>query len=131
MGVKEQIYGYLSAHPELRASVGLYDPDRDLLQRIGDDIKETEIKVISGNWCPDCRIQVPRFFSVILALNHGDFGLEIIEVDRNKMDGNKMAEMMSVLAIPTIIFFRNGKELGRIIERPKCRMQDDILEILG
>ncbi|UCG70688.1 MAG: thioredoxin family protein [Thermoplasmata archaeon] len=131
MGVKEHINDFLSAHPKFRANVGTYDPNKDILKKIGDKIKGTKIKVFSANWCQDCRIQIPRLFSVIIALDHGAFELEIIEVDRSKMDENKMAEAMNVLAIPTFIFFRNGEELGRIIEGPKGRLEEDILEIIG
>jgi thiol-disulfide isomerase/thioredoxin len=130
MGAKEQIFDFFSANPKHQANVGLYVPDKDILGRISDRTAKLEIKIFSANWCPDCKIQVPSFFSVILGLDSDDFGLEIIEVNRNKMDEQGFVKTMKVFAIPTFIFFRNGEELGRIIERPKGKMEEDILRIL-
>jgi thiol-disulfide isomerase/thioredoxin len=130
MGVKEGVYQYLSAHPEFRANVGLCKPDHDILERIKAKIEEMNIKIFCADWCPDCRVQLPRFLSVILALEDVDIDLEIIEVDRDKVDGQGMAEKFDVLAIPTFIFMRDGEEIGRIIERPKESMETDILEII-
>ena len=35
---------------------------------------------------------------------------------------------MDVLAIPTIIVKREGKELGRIVEYPRTTLEDDLIE---
>lgn len=131
MGLKEEIFEFLSNNPELRANMGLYNPDREVLDKIKEKIEDIEIKLFTADWCPDCRIQLPRFFSVLLALGDEDFALEIIEVDRNKKDDSGLSEMMGVMAIPTFIFLKDGMELGRIIERPKGRMEEDIAEIIG
>jgi thiol-disulfide isomerase/thioredoxin len=131
MGANEEIFDFLSNNPELRANMGLYNPDREILGKIKENIEDVEIKLFTASWCPDCRIQLPRFFSVLLALEDEDFALEIITVDRSKRDDSGLAKLMCVMAIPTVIFLRNGKELGRIIERPKGRMEGDILEIVG
>ena len=130
MGAKEQVYDFLSSHPELKANVGIYNLDKEVVKSIKEHIEDVEIKVFTGNWCPDCRLQVPRFFSIILALDNEDFGLEIIEVSRNMGDENNMAEKLGVMAIPTFIFFRDGVELGRIIENPQGRLEEDIAGIL-
>jgi thiol-disulfide isomerase/thioredoxin len=131
MGFKEEIFDFLSTKPELRANMGLYNPDREVLEKIKENIEDMEIKLFTADWCPDCRIQLPRFFAVLLALEDEDFALEILEVDRSKQDESGLAEMMGVMAIPTFIFMKDGQELGRIIERPQGRMEEDIAEILG
>lgn len=131
MGAKEEIFEFLSDNPELRANMGLYNPDKEVLEKIKENIEDSEIKLFTANWCPDCRIQLPRFFSVLLALEDLDFGFEIIEVGRNKKDDSGLAEIMGVMAIPSFIFFKDGEELGRIIERPQGRMEEDILEIIN
>lgn len=131
MGFKEEIFDFLSTKSELRANMGLYNPDREVVERIKEKIEDIETKLFTADWCPDCRIQLPRFFSVLLALGDEDFALEIIEVDRNKKDDSGLSEMMGVMAIPTFIFLKDGVELGRIIERPTGRMEEDIAEIIG
>ena len=130
MGAKEQVFDFLSSHPELRANVGVYNLDKEVVKSIKEHIDDVQIKVFTGNWCPDCRIHLPRFFSVILALDDEDFGVEIIEVSRDMSDENNIAEKLGVMAIPTFIFFRDSVELGRIIENPQGRLEEDIAEIL-
>jgi thiol-disulfide isomerase/thioredoxin len=130
MGVKEQINDFLSNHIELRTNMGIYNLDEEEIKSIKEAIEDIEIKVFTGSWCPDCRLQVPRFFSIIMALGDEDFSLEIIDVSRDMNDENNLTEILCVMAIPTFIFFKKGEELGRIIERPKGRMEEDILEIL-
>ncbi len=130
MGSMETIKEFLSTKPDMEKNIALYHPNQEVVEEISQLLEDTEIKLFTADWCPNCRIQLPRFFSVIRALGDSDFGLEIFEVDRSKMDELGMAEDLGVMAIPNFIFFKNGEELGRIIERPKGRIEDDILEIL-
>ncbi len=130
MGASQKIYDYLSDHPEFRAIVGLYHPDNDAIEDIKTKIEDVEIKVFCGDWCPDCRVQLPRFLSVILALKEEGIDIEIIEVNRAKVDSFGKAEEFNVRAIPSFIFLRDGEEIGRIIERPKENMEEDIIKIV-
>ncbi|UCE37060.1 MAG: thioredoxin family protein [Thermoplasmata archaeon] len=131
MSAKEVIFNFLSGHPEYRANVGLYDPELEVLSQIKSRLEDIQIKVFSADWCPDCRVQLPIFFSVILALDEDEIELEILEVTRDKMDEGGLADDLDILAIPTFIIMRSHKEIGRIIERPKESMEKDLAEILG
>ena len=75
-------------------------------------------------------MQLPRFLSVILALKEEGFDIEIIEVNRAKVDSFGKAEEFNVRAIPSFIFLRDGLEIGRIIERPIDTIEGDIAKIL-
>lgn len=130
MGFKDVILQFLSRHPEQRANIGLYNPDKKVLNSIKENIGDIHIILFTANWCPDCREQLPRFFAIMMALEDVNLGLEILEVDRGKKDKLGMAEKLEVMAIPTFIFFRNNVEIGRIIENPEGRFEEDIAEIL-
>jgi hypothetical protein len=39
-------------------------------------------------------------------------------------------EELKVERVPTFIFYRDGKEIGRIIENPKTSLIEDFLEIV-
>ncbi len=73
---------------------------------------------------------MPRFISVIKALDTEDIDLEFIELNRNMDDGLGKAYEMNVLAVPTFILLRDGEEIGRIIERPRVTMEWDFAEIV-
>jgi hypothetical protein len=38
--------------------------------------------------------------------------------------------VIQVSNIPTFIFFKDGKELGRIIEKPVVTLEDDLAKLL-
>jgi len=130
MGTKEQIEDLFSKYPEYRPSVGLYNPEKNVIESIRANLEDLEIKVFYGEWGPDCRLELPRFIGVIKTLNEEDLDIEFIEVKRNMDDSLGRAYEMNVLAVPTFIFLRDGKEIGRIIEKPRVSMEWDFAEIV-
>ncbi len=130
MGTKDQIEDLFSKYPEYISSFRLYNPEKNVIDSIRANLEDLEIKVFYGEWCSDCRLELPRFVSVIKALDTEDIEIEFIELNRNMDDGLGRAYEMNVLAVPTFIFFRNGKEIGRIIERPRVSMEWDFTEIV-
>lgn len=52
-------------------------------------------------------------------------------VDLSKQEGGGLARQYDIQRVPTVIFLRGGKELGRIIEVPKDTMEADFLAITG
>jgi hypothetical protein len=52
-------------------------------------------------------------------------------VDRNKKTVGRLSEALNVTLVPTILVFKNGKELGRVVEFGKYGMFDkELAEIL-
>lgn len=131
MGTKEQIEDFLSKFSEYKPSIVLYSSEKDVIESIKVNLEGLEIKIFYGGLCPDCRLELSRLISVINALEVEDLGIEFIEVKRNMDDGLGRAYEMNILVVPTFIFFRNGKEIGRIIERPNDKMERDFAEIVG
>ena len=54
----------------------------------------------------------------------------MIAVDKNKKAGNINIKKYNIEKIPTIILYRNGKEIGRIVERFTNRPEADLLNIV-
>lgn len=78
-------------------------------------------------WCAPCRVIAPVIES--LAKEYGDrFLVGKINVDENP----NIAQSSSVLNIPTIIFYKNGKEEARLVGvRSKDEISRKMEEILG
>ncbi|MCX7863247.1 MAG: thioredoxin family protein [Bacteroidales bacterium] len=108
-----------------------YSPDNSVLEQaqkiISDKIK---IIVIFGSWCSDTQEQLPRFFKVMDFVGYTPDMIELIAVDRNKQAESFDLGKYGIERIPTFIFYKNGKEKGRIVETPTISMEKDILEIL-
>ncbi len=108
-----------------------YDPPADILSALKSKVDEhMKIDVYLGLWCPDSRNNVPVFLKIMDGL-----GVEILirylAVPRKANRTDKYyVESMDVEKVPTFIFYRDGKEIGRIKENPKTSMIDDMLDIV-
>lgn len=110
-----------------------YRVDESLLDtlktKIGSDLK---IVVYLGTWCKDSRNNVPGFIKILDELEAGDkIAVEYYNVQRKPNTSVKYYyEKLKVERVPTFIFYRGGKELGRIVEQPRNSLVEDFLEIV-
>lgn len=88
------------------------------------------ILVFMGTWCSDSKREIPRFFQILDEIHNPNFTYNIIGLDRTKIDDAGLAEQNGVDLIPTFIFFRDGAEMGRIVEKPMVDLETDWLGIL-
>lgn len=87
------------------------------------------VRLFLGTYCPDSKKWVPRFFAIKDKLPVAD--VEIVSVDTTKKDERMLAQQSGLKKIPTFIFYdQGGKELGRIVEKPKGRLEKRIYEVL-
>jgi hypothetical protein len=109
-----------------------YRVDDSLLEtlkaKIGDDLK---IDVYLGTWCSDSLNNVPKFIKIIEAAAAENLPVNYYNVERKPSKEVKYyVEELKVERVPTFIFYRDGKEIGRIIENPKNSLVEDFLEII-
>ncbi|MFN2262218.1 MAG: TlpA family protein disulfide reductase, partial [Psychroflexus sp.] len=85
-----------------------------------------------GTWCPDSRREFPRMIKI---LHESDFDLEnikIVGVNRDKVVpevSEEVRETLNVNHVPTIIFYKNGKEMNRFVEFAQENLENDVLKI--
>lgn len=98
-----------------------------------DSLKHYDIKVFLGTWCGDSKREVPRFYSVLEQANFPKKQLEVIALDRSeeayKQSPNGEEKGLNIHRVPTFIFYKNGKEINRIVESPKETFERDIFKI--
>jgi thiol-disulfide isomerase/thioredoxin len=109
----------------------LYKVDSTRLSEIKAALKNVDIKIIMGTWCSDSRREVPRLFKIFDALNYPSNKVEIICVNEDKKTGGNELERLKIELVPTIIFYKGGNELGRIVEAPEDTLEKDMLKILS
>ncbi|MEA2042095.1 MAG: thioredoxin family protein [Bacteroidota bacterium] len=91
----------------------------------------TEIKIILGSWCSDSRREVPRFLKIMETVDFPDNKITIYGVDRKMKSDVKAISTIGFTRVPTFIFYKGKKEVGRIIERPEMTLEEDLLLILS
>ena len=93
--------------------------------------KNTTIKAFMGTWCKDSKREIPRFYKVLEAANFNLKKLEMITVNRGKKTPENLQEGFDIKRVPTFIFYKKGKEIGRYVEFPRASLEKDILTIVS
>jgi thiol-disulfide isomerase/thioredoxin len=79
---------------------------------------EVSYKVWGGDWCIDCRSQLPDFAAALDAAGVPDSRIEHFPVEKED-DGSKtgpQVEEYGIEFIPTVVVERNGEEIARFVE---------------
>ncbi|MFZ5948842.1 MAG: TlpA family protein disulfide reductase [Stygiobacter sp.] len=106
-----------------------YEPDSSVIEKLKSVDNKPNIIVIMGTWCSDSKREVPRFYKIIKTINYDENKIQLICVDRKREVHNYDISNYEIKYVPTFIFEKDGKEIGRIIETPKQKLEEDILEI--
>ena len=75
-------------------------------------------KVWGGDWCVDCRGQLPDFGAALDAAGVPDERIEMYPVEKHD-DGSKVGpyvEEYGIELIPTVVVERDGEEVARFVE---------------
>lgn len=107
-----------------------YKLDESSAEKLSKCTNELKIRIVLGTWCHDSQVQVPRFIKILDQINFNQKNLEIICVDRSKKTHGFSIQDLNIEFVPTIIFYKTEKEIGRIIETPKESLEKDFLTIL-
>lgn len=121
----------LSTGQQWRDAYDKYDPPAELVAalkaHLGDGLT---IDVYLGLWCPDSRNNVPPFIKILDRLDTA-VPVRYIGVPRKAARTVPYyVEEFKVERVPTFIFYREGREIGRIVENPQAGMIEDMLDIV-
>jgi len=116
--------------PEYKTVYDRYTPAAQILE-ILPPLQDVDIYVIFGTWCSDSLDQVPPFMNILTTLSFPSDRIFYIAVNRKMEDPDGLAADFDIQRVPTFIFMRKGKELGRIIETPNKSLEEDMLDIFS
>ena len=89
-----------------------------------------EIKVYFGEWCHDSHRETPRLIKLFEQLDQDNYKLWYYAVDVRKSDPLGLAKADNLRRTPTVIVYRDGQEVGRILEVPRVDWATDIAGLL-
>lgn len=111
-----------------------YIPNEKQISALKESLKKYNIKLFLGTWCSDSKREVPRFYKVLDVANFPENQLEVIAVDdareSYKQSPNGEEQGLNIHRVPTFIFYKNGKEINRIVESPHTTLEQDLKDIL-
>ena len=131
---REELFHY---HPQFKKNFNSYEvSDTNALF----ELQGTKIKILFGTWCHDSEREVPRILKILDELNVPQKNISLIGLNFGKKEPLNRGSEFRITKTPTIIFFRQDKEIGRIEESPglsiegvgnvSITLEDNILSIL-
>ncbi|MFP2996357.1 thioredoxin family protein [Spongiivirga sp. MCCC 1A20706] len=108
-----------------------YVADDTSIQEIKPLLKNVSIKLFMGTWCEDSQREVPNFYKIMDAASFNYNKLELIAVTRDKTTPQELEKGLNIINVPTIILYKDGKEINRIVEFPIESLEKDMLAILS
>lgn len=107
-----------------------YSVDDSALVSVKDRLEDINVTVVMGTWCSDSQREVPRFYKILDYLEFNESNIDLICVDRAKAGVADEVDGLNIKLVPTFIFYKDGKELGRIVETPEATLEKDLANIL-
>ena len=107
-----------------------YDIDSTQLQEIDSLLQDVKITTFMGTWCSDSQREVPAFYKIMDQAEMNFENLSLIAVTRDKVTPLGLEKGKDITNVPTFIFTKNDKEIGRIVEYPVESLEKDMLKIL-
>lgn len=127
--IGEHYNGWFSKH------YNTYNPDESIIADLKNNIKDYNIKLFMGTWCGDSKRQVPKFYKILEASNFPMDQLTVVAVSREanmyKQSPKHEEQGLNIHRVPTFIFYKNGKEVNRIVEKPVETLEKDIQNIIA
>lgn len=112
-----------------KKSYDIHKLDHRTLEKVNRDFSNLNITIVLGTWCGDSKEFVPPFLKILDSLSFPESNLKLICVDRQRQGIADEVKDLDINLVPTFVFYRDGKEIGRIIESPKQGLEKDILKI--
>lgn len=115
---------FLNAYPQ--EPIG--QPFLDMIRLARGD---EHVLVFLGTWCSDSKRDVARFLRIADATGMQSTYYTLYALDRKKKSPDGLEQSYGIERVPTFIFLREKKEIGRIVESPRTTLEGDILQILA
>lgn len=107
-----------------------YNVDKEIVDKLTTALKGYTIKGFMGTWCGDSKRETPRFYKILDETGFDQNNFELITVNRDKKTPDNLQEGLNIIRVPTFIFYKGNKEVGRYVEYPRETIEKDILKIV-
>lgn len=120
----------LKEYPIFNRYKTAYKPSEAAVNYLRSYRKNVTVKVFLGTWCIDSIRNVPAYLKTKEMIGDSNFKTTYIGVNREHSDGAGMTRAYNVITSPTYIFEIDGREVGRITEKPRKSIEEDMVDIL-
>jgi thiol-disulfide isomerase/thioredoxin len=108
-----------------------YVPDSLIMIKLKQNLPGINFIIFGGTWCSDTKRELPAFLSILHQLSVGSNRYDMWMLDLKKESTYINPKLYDIQYVPTILIYKDGKEIGRIIEKPKETLEVDLLKIIS
>jgi thiol-disulfide isomerase/thioredoxin len=108
-----------------------YEPNEEIISKLDQVQDSIFIDVFMGMWCHDSKREIPAFFKVMESIDNPLFTTKYTALEYRRRGPKEIIKENNIKRTPTFIVYRNGKEIGRIIEEVKVSVESDLFEIIS
>ncbi len=93
-------------------------------------LKEINLKLFLGTWCEDSEREVSGILKLLDFSNFDLSKIEMYAVSDEKHTPENYEKGLKITNVPTLIFYKNGKEINRFVEFPNISLARDLETII-
>ena len=93
-------------------------------------LKEINLKLFLGTWCEDSEREVSGLLKLLDVSNFDLSKIEMYAVSDEKHTPENYEKGLKITNVPTLIFYKNGKEINRFVEFPNISLARDLETII-
>lgn len=125
-GLQGKLFG-----PSFKYQYTHYTPSASKVAVLKRQLNQIRFTLVFGSWCGDSKMQVGRFYKILDQAGYDHSKVRLIAVDRSLQAGEVNIAALKITRIPTIILYKNGAEIGRIVESPMVSLEADLVNLLN
>ena len=108
-----------------------YKPDSKSISKLKRKLKNVKIKAFVATWCHLSKKDIPRTYKILEQAGFDFNNIEFITLNRGKRTPKNLQKDFDIKSVPTFIFYKKEKEIGRYIEYPQQNLEKDFLTIVS
>lgn len=117
-------------HPLFDVYTKRYQPDQAAIQYLSSISDSVKIFAMFGTWCHDSKRHLPELMKTLEVADNPLIDIEYLAVTKQKNDPEGIAKKLGLKLTPTFIIYYRDKEIGRIVEEPALKLEEDLVQIL-
>lgn len=117
-------------HPLFDVYTKRYQPDQQAIQYLSSISDSVKIFAMFGTWCHDSKRHLPELMKTLEVADNPMIDIEYLAVTKQKSDPDGIAKKLGLKLTPTFIIYYRNEEIGRIVEEPALKLEEDLVQIL-
>lgn len=107
-----------------------YKPDSEIISGLNAIQDSVLVDVFMGMWCHDSKREIPAFFKIMESIDNPLITANYTALEYRRRGPKDIVKENNIKRTPTFIIYKNGKEVGRIIEEVEVSMESDLYQII-